>query len=213
MAMQWGKCTNYDQCDYARDNRVVEADTSNFKCPGCGRGLIPTQPPAALPGKRFLAWAGILLGALIVVGVSAWLMRANTPSAGQTGGGQTAATVAPTPTGAPPTITSPLQVQATAGQPFRYQITATNSPIQFAADNLPTFLALDSASGTLTGTPSTAGSFRISLHAVNALGAASAELLLTITPVSGGTAQPVEPARPRSGPTVDDTKKYMRGGN
>ena len=82
----------------------------------------------------------------------------------------------------PPVITSPPTDTATAGQLFSYQITATNNPTSFNATGLPANLTVDTSTGLISGTPSTAGIFSITLSATNAGGTGTATLTLTVNP-------------------------------
>ena len=67
------------------------------------------------------------------------------------------------------------------GSPFLYSIAATGDrPMRFAADNLPTGLSLDPATGQITGTVTTRGDARVVLHASNDLGTASRPLLIRV---------------------------------
>jgi len=82
-------------------------------------------------------------------------------------------------------ITSPLTVTAMAGSAFQYQIAATNSPTSYAATGLPPGLIVDKTTGTITGTPTTAGSSTATLSASNPSGTAAAPLAITIKPPAG----------------------------
>ena len=82
---------------------------------------------------------------------------------------------------APPTVNSPGTDQAVPEVPITYQVTATGSPNSFAAINLPTGLALDSATGLITGSVVQAGSYMVTLSATNGLGTGSAQLVITVT--------------------------------
>ena len=63
------------------------------------------------------------------------------------------------------------------GAPFLFQIAATGErPMEFSATDLPPNLSLDQQSGQITGALSTAGHYRITLRATNALGAAERSL-------------------------------------
>ncbi len=86
-----------------------------------------------------------------------------------------------------PAITSPLTATAFLGRPFRYQITATNVPTGYTGAPLPATLALDPATGLITGTPQAAGVTTVSIAASNSVGAGPAEALkLTVVPEPPG---------------------------
>ncbi len=114
----------------------------------------------------------------------------------------------PVPDGAP-VITSPLAVQAQVNQPFTYQITATNTPIlYFAIPPLPAGLTADKeGKGLITGTPTTLGTFTISIGAGNAKGITQGTLTITVTdkPV------PPVPPTPTDGFTGSVTTTYKNG--
>ncbi len=81
----------------------------------------------------------------------------------------------------PPVLTDVADQSAVAGVLFTYQIAAANRPTSFGADGLPPGLRVDAATGLLTGEPSAAGKFTVTLHATNAAGTGSAALTLTVT--------------------------------
>ena len=72
-----------------------------------------------------------------------------------------------------PVITSAATIQATVGQSFSYNITATESPTSFGATGLPAGVSLDPTTGVISGTPTTAGTYTINLSASNAQGTAA----------------------------------------
>ena len=82
--------------------------------------------------------------------------------------------------GQPPAITSPLTASGTIGVAFSYQITATNNPTSFNATGLPAGLSVNTATGLISGTPTAAGSFSVTISATNPAGTGSATLALTI---------------------------------
>ena len=87
-----------------------------------------------------------------------------------------------------PTITTTALPDATVGTPYSCQLTASGtSPITFSAANLPDGLSL-SSDGLLSGTPTAAGSYSITVTAANAADSAQATLSLTVTQsgTSGG---------------------------
>ena len=92
----------------------------------------------------------------------------------------------------PPVITSTLTATATVGQSFSYTITANNSPAGFGATGLPAGLSVNGASGLISGTPTAAGTFNVTLSATNDGGTGNASLTLTVNlpPPPIITAQP-----------------------
>jgi len=81
-----------------------------------------------------------------------------------------------------PVITSPLTATGQVGVAFSYQITATNNPTSYAATGLPAGLTVNTATGLISGTPTTAGTYTVTISATNAGGTGSATLVLTIKP-------------------------------
>jgi hypothetical protein len=81
-----------------------------------------------------------------------------------------------------PGITSPLIATGTVASSFSYLVTATNNPSSFFVIGLPLGLSFDPASGRVFGTPAVAGTFSITLRAINSGGTGSASLALTINP-------------------------------
>ena len=80
----------------------------------------------------------------------------------------------------PPTITSTPSGSGQVAVPFLYQITATFQPTGYKAGPLPPGLFLDAVNGTISGTPTLASSYALTLSAVNA-GGTSAGIPLTLT--------------------------------
>ena len=83
----------------------------------------------------------------------------------------------------PPAITSALTGVGTVGTSFSYQILATNLPVSFSATGLPQGLSINSATGIISGIPTTSGAWTITLGAMNTSGTATASLVLTIAPI------------------------------
>ena len=108
-----------------------------------------------------------------------------TNSAG-TGSATLALTIAQTQQS--PVITSSLTASGTVGVAFNYQITASNNPTSFNATGLPAGLSVNTTTGLISGTPTTAGSFSVTISATNAAGTGTATLALTI---AQGQAAPV----------------------
>jgi hypothetical protein len=80
-----------------------------------------------------------------------------------------------------PQITSAGTATGTMGAAFQYQITATNGPTSFGATGLPAGLSVNTSSGLISGAPSAAGSFTVTLSATNSSGTGTGNLTLTIS--------------------------------
>jgi hypothetical protein len=80
----------------------------------------------------------------------------------------------------PPVITSALSATAPVGQAFSYQITATNNPTSYGASGLPAVLNVNPANGLISGTPTVAGTFNVSISATNAGGTGSASMTINV---------------------------------
>ena len=110
--------------------------------------------------------------------LGAWITPASqgvTVSASQTA--VATATYVPIPV---PVISSGTNVTALEGEPFSYQITASNYPTSFGASGLPPGLVCDETSGMITGAPTQSGTFTAALTANNAGGAGSALLSIAV---------------------------------
>lgn len=89
-----------------------------------------------------------------------------------------------TPVGAPE-ITSAITATATVGVPFNYAISTTGEATTYSAVDLPVGLTIDNATGGISGTLSSVGTYAITLAASNSSGTGMATLVLT---VNGSTA-------------------------
>lgn len=79
-----------------------------------------------------------------------------------------------------PVISSTLSAVAVSGEPFSYQITATNSPTSYGAGGLPAGLSVNTATGLISGTTSATGTSNVIISATNAGGGGAAYLNLVV---------------------------------
>jgi len=79
-----------------------------------------------------------------------------------------------------PVITSSLVQNGTVGTGVSYTITGSNTPTSFAATGLPAGLALNTATGLISGTPTTSGTFNTNISAINVGGTGTATLVFTL---------------------------------
>jgi subtilisin-like proprotein convertase family protein len=79
-----------------------------------------------------------------------------------------------------PAISSSLLASGAVGAPFNYLVTASNSPGSYGATGLPAGLSINPATGQISGTPTAAGTYSVTLSATNALGTGTANLALTV---------------------------------
>jgi PKD repeat protein len=93
-----------------------------------------------------------------------------------------AVTLTVTPlTASAPVITNPsLTAGGTSGSAFSFTITGSNSPISFSASPLPAGLSVSTATGVISGTPTSSGTTTVLLGATNATGTGTATLTLTV---------------------------------
>ena len=84
--------------------------------------------------------------------------------------------------GTSPVITSATSVRGAVSSNLSYQIAATQTPISFAATGLPTGVTVNSGTGLISGTPTVAGTFNVSISATNSDGTGTASLQIVILP-------------------------------
>jgi sugar lactone lactonase YvrE len=80
-----------------------------------------------------------------------------------------------------PAITSTLSVAATVNLAFSYTITATGFPSSFNATGLPPGLAINTVTGVISGTPTSANIYTVTISATNAGGTGSSSLSLLVS--------------------------------
>ena len=95
-------------------------------------------------------------------------------------------------TSPPPQVTNTYLQQGSVGSPWNNQIWATNNPLSYGALGMPPGLTVNTATGAISGVPSAAGIFPVTLSASNAVGLGSVVLNLTI--VAAGQPPAVRPS-------------------
>lgn len=104
-------------------------------------------------------------------------------------GGTNSAPLTLTVKPAVPVILGATQASAVLGVPFAYQITAANSPTSYSvAGTLPPGISVNTTTGVLSGTPTSAGVYTVTLGAANVSGAGSLSFAL---PVAGAAPAPI----------------------
>ncbi len=89
------------------------------------------------------------------------------------------------PGGSIPEITSPLTSSVVEGKPYLYLMSATYAPYLFLASGMPEGLSCNPSTGVISGVATSLGSHNVLLTAINAYGAASETMTLTVL-ASGG---------------------------
>jgi hypothetical protein len=144
--------------------------------------IVALNSPTSYSATGLPAWLtfnpanGFMSGTPTSTGTSSATISAS--NAGGTGSATlTIAVIVPAPV-----LTSPASAACNVGGVFNYQITATNSPTAYNASGLPAGLSVNTASGLISGTATTAGSSNVTITASNAAGAGSASLQLVVQP-------------------------------
>ena len=125
------------------------------------------------PGLSVSTFTGIISGTPTTAGTFAVSVTTSSAS------GSVRIVIGPTAP-AIPIISSPAGMNAYVTDGFGYRITASNAPASFAATGLPAGLVLNSTTGWITGTPTTSGTFNVSLSATNATGSGLATLKIVV---------------------------------
>lgn len=145
--------------------RAVDVDLSGFR----HLGLLVTDPVGGVGNKRtYCNWADAKLE-----------MAGDALPGRQPNDGERYILTPPPPPA--PRINSPRVFGATPGAPVRYTIAATGRrPMKFTVEPLPAGLALDAATGIISGRIAQRGTYRVRLAAENSAGRADSPLRIEI---------------------------------
>jgi len=113
------------------------------------------------------------------------LVAVGTATITATYNGNLIATCAVTVLDAVPALTSTPSAAGTVGQPFGYQITASQAVQTFAATPLPVGVTLNAQTGLISGTPTTQGATATLVSVTNANGSGSKQVDITIAGPAG----------------------------
>lgn len=116
------------------------------------------------------------------------------------------------PASTKPGITSDSTASGTVGTAFTYAIAASNSPTSYQASNLPAGLSVNTTTGVISGTPTTAGTRSVLVSATNASGTGSGAVTMTIDAAPGDTPTP-PPGSATSGDGDDESDSGCGAGS
>jgi|GEM_PF-1170535 PKD repeat protein len=133
------------------------------------------------PGLTLNALTGAINGTPTTAGTYIVTIKATNTA----GTGSASLTITVAAANAAPVITSPSTAPGTVGTPVDYPIGATGSPTSYTATGLPPGLTLNTLTGAITGTPTTAGTYVVTVTATNSTGTSTT--LLTFTVAGAGT--------------------------
>ena len=145
-------------------------------------GSPSSYSASALPaGLSIVSATGAITGTPTIAGTSSVLLGATNAN----GTGVAVLTITVVGAGSAPVITNPTgNAAATLGTPFGFTIVASGLPTSFSASGLPPGLVVDSLTGAITGTPTLAGTYLVTLRASGPTGVAISALTVSVLPAT-----------------------------
>jgi subtilisin-like proprotein convertase family protein len=175
--------------------------TGSYRPTQRGTPTFPAPAPAAPYAATLTAYLGTSAN-------GTWSLFAHDHSKGDSGevAGGWSLTVEST---TQPLITSSLVATATVGASFNYLLTAINTPSTYAATGLPPGLSINPASGQISGIPTAAGRYSVTLSATNTAGTVTADLTLKVGIEFNNLASISIPGSGTSGPAAPYPSSIM----
>jgi hypothetical protein len=169
-----GTSDHNDSSDWA----LTGTDESNKGVHNPGLSVPFVAPPTSYPviPSAVSLVNGVFTGSLTLNNIVTGVRLIANDGAGHTGQSNSFNLTGPPP----PVITSPLSAIAAQGSPFSYQIVATNSPISYSAVGLPAGLSVNTTTGLISGTPTQAGFFNVTIGAANPGGTGTLVLSINV---------------------------------
>jgi hypothetical protein len=161
------RATLYD----ASGNTIATSDPTG--------SLFPAVSATVAGGTYYLAVTGVGEGAVNGTGYSNYGSQGRYEITG----------FVPAAAGQPPVIGGASTASATINASFSYQIEALGGPTSYGASGLPAGVAINTASGFISGTPTVTGTFNAMISATNASGTSSKILQINVTPLIGAAVE------------------------
>ncbi|MGI8601632.1 MAG: lamin tail domain-containing protein [Verrucomicrobiales bacterium] len=143
--------------------------------------VLATNDPAAFSAAGLPGGLAINTSTGVISGIPTAFGTFNVAIGANNSGGQDQRTLALTVAAQPPpAITSALTVSGLIGGTFTYQIVAANNPTSYSATGRPAWMNVNAATGLLSGTPTAAGTFNVTIEASNDVGTDTETLVVQI---------------------------------
>jgi hypothetical protein len=176
---------------------VGKASSLQLSATDSASGQTLTWSATGLPAGLSISGSGLISGTPTTAGTDSVIATA-TDSTGASGSAAFSYSVSPASGTDTVTVTNPGSQASTAGQAASLQIKATDSAsgqsLAYSATGLPPGLSIGSASGLISGTPTTAGTYSVTVTADDTTGASgSASFSWTVSAAVKNTVTVTDP--------------------